>query len=540
MNRDRHFELDRRRFLSLGALAATAHLVGCRTETPQPATAQLASTAFELEELDLTALAEGLAGGRFTSRSLVESYLARIDALNEQGPTLRAVIETDPNAYSIADALDAERQAGQVRGPLHGIPILLKDNIATHDGTTTTAGSLALRGSKPPEDAHLAARLREGGAILLGKANLSEWANFRSTRSSSGWSGRGGQCRNPYSLDRTACGSSSGSGVAVAANMIAAAIGTETNGSIVCPSSHNGIVGLKPTVGLVSRHGVIPISATQDTAGPMTRTVRDAAILLGVIAGVDERDSATAGAAEHLHGDYTQFLGDGRLEGVKIGVSRQHFAFHPDVDARMEEAIADLAKLGAELVDPIELPGFEALEGASYELMLYEFKAGLNEYLAGLGDDAPIKTIDELIAWNQENAGASMPYFGQEIFEAAAAKGDLDDPAYLEAKAKARRIMADEGIDKVMAESNLDAIVAPTNGPSWRIDLVNGDHYGGGSSTPAAVAGYPNITVPAGFVHGMPVGLAWTEPKLLRIAYAYEQATKHRRPPEFKPNLGLA
>ncbi|MEM1181578.1 MAG: amidase, partial [Acidobacteriota bacterium] len=513
MSREDLFEslgLDRRRFLTVGALAAAAHVVGCQTPSAPAPEAQTdpASAPFDLAEVDLGALADGLGDGRYTSRSLVEAYLGRIEALNHRGPTLRAVIETDPKALEIADALDAERSQGTVRGPLHGIPILLKDNIATHDGTTTTAGSLALAGSKPTEDAFLAARLREAGAVLIGKANLSEWANFRSTRSSSGWSGRGGQCRNPYSLDRTPCGSSSGSGVAVAANMVAAAVGTETNGSIVCPSSHNGIVGLKPTVGLVSRTGVIPISSTQDTAGPMTRSVKGAAILLGAMAGADPKDPAGPAAAEHIHADYTQFLGDGDLSGVRLGVSRGHFGFDPNVDARMEEALAKFSELGAELVDPVELPGFQDLGDSSYQLMLYEFKAGLNEYFASLGDDAPIKSLDELIEWNQANADASMPYFGQEILEQAAEKGDLSDEAYLEARAKALRIMRKEGIDKVIAEHNLDAFVAPTNGPSWRIDLVNGDNFGGGSSTPAAVAGYPTITVPAGFVHGLPVGVS--------------------------------
>lgn len=536
--------LSRRHFLELSALAAGS-LVACGP-APQPAeeAKDPADATFELAELDLATLADGMASGRFTARSLAESYLARIDALDRRGPTLRAVLDLDPGALDAADRLDEERAAGNVRGPLHGIPLLLKDNIDTHDGTTTTAGSLALEGWTPPEDAFVAARLRAAGAVILGKANLSEWANFRSTRSSSGWSGRGGQCKNPYSLDRNPCGSSSGSAVAVAANLVAAAVGTETNGSVVCPASANGIVGLKPTVGLVSRAGIIPISSSQDTAGPMTRTVRDAAILLGAMAGVDPDDPATAEAEGHVHEDYTLFLEDDRLEGVRLGVGRDHFGFHPDVDERMEEALADLEELGAELVDPVETPGWADVGDASYTVMLYEFKHGIDEYLARLGPDAPAGNLEELIAWNEEHADESMPYFGQEIFHRAAEKGSLDDEEYLEAKKKARKASRDEGLDRIFAEHEVDAIVAPSNGPAWRTDLVNGDNFGGSSSTPAAVSGYPNVTVPAGFVRKLPVGLsifglAWAEPKLLRIAHAYEQATKHRRPPELLPSLGL-
>ena len=476
-----------------------------------------------------------MASGERTARSVTEAYLARIAQIDRQGPTLRSVIETNPDALDIADALDRERAEGRVRSPFHGVPILVKDNIDTADGMTTTAGSLALGGSIPVEDSRVAQRLREAGAVLLGKANLSEWANFRSTRSSSGWSARGGQCRNPYALDRNPCGSSSGSGAAVSANLTAAAIGTETDGSIVCPATANGIVGIKPTVGLVSRAGIVPISETQDTAGPMARSVRDAALVLGAIAGVDPRDPATTPSETRGLGDYTPFLDADGLRGARIGIQRSVFGFHDAVDRLMEEAIAALRDRGAVIVDPIDLAASGGLRRAETEVLFYEFKAGLNAYLANLRNP-PIRSLAELIAFNERNAADELAWFGQERLIAAESKGPLSSMEYRQAHAVARRLSRAAGIDRVMDGSSLDAILAPTGGPAWVTDLVNGDHFGGSSSQFAAVAGYPNVTVPAGFVHGLPVGVsffgrAWSEPTLIRIAYAFEQATRHRRAP---------
>ncbi|MCA9739693.1 MAG: amidase, partial [Gemmatimonadetes bacterium] len=431
-----------------------------------------------------------------------------------------------------------------VRGPLHGIPVLIKDNIGTADRMNTTAGSHALAGAFPDTDSFVARQLRAAGAVLLGKANLSEWANFRSTRSSSGWSGRGGQCKNPYILDRNPCGSSSGSGAAVSANLCALAVGTETNGSIVCPSSANGVVGLKPTLGLVSRSRIIPIAHSQDTAGPMCRTVKDAAYLLGALTGLDAEDEATGASEGHRQTDYTQYLQADGLRGARIGVARAYFGFHADVDRVLEEALSALRAGGATLVDPADIPTRGDMDEPSYQVLLYEFKADLNAYLAGLGPSTPVHSLAELIEFNRANRELEMPWFGQEIFEAAQAKGPLSSPEYLEALQTMRRLAGPEGIDRVMDEHRLDAIVAPTGGPAWVTDLVNGDHFGGGSSSPAAIAGYPNLTVPAGAVHGLPVGLsffgrAWSEPVLLRIAYAFEQATRHRTVPLFRPTLGL-
>ena len=539
--------LDRRELLvgsALGALAlaGTARGDEAKKADAEPATNAGAMPAFELEEITLKELAEGMASGKFTARRITESYLERIEAVDRNGPQLRSVIETNPDALDIAEALDRERQEQGVRGPLHGIPILLKDNIATHDKNTTTAGSLALEGSVPPVDSFVAKKLRAAGAVLLGKANLSEWANFRSTRSSSGWSGRGRQCKNPYALDRSPCGSSSGSGASVSANLTAAAIGTETNGSIVCPSSANGVVGIKPTVGLVSRSWVIPISHTQDTCGPMARTVHDAALVLGALVGADKEDPVTMANLGKGHKNYTPFLDADGLRGARIGVARKHFGFHPDVDDVMEAAIQEMARRGAVIIDKVDTPGWEEL-GKYYSLgMRYEFKAGLNAYLAALGPEAPVKTLAELIEWNERHRDLSMPYFGQEIFLQAQELGPLTEKEYIDGMAEARRLSRDEGIDKVMDEHQLDAIVAPTGGPAWTVDLVNGDHFGGGSSTAAAVAGYPNITVPAGYVFGLPVGIsffgrAWSEPVLLKLAYGFEQATKHRVAPRFLPSL---
>jgi len=503
--------------------------------------------AFALEETTIAALQNRMTTGERTARSITEAYLTRIEQLDRQGPALRAVLEINPDAIAIADALDRQRRTQEPRGPLHGVPILLKDNFDTADRMTTTAGSLALSGWVPPEDSGVAARLREAGAVLLGKANLSEWANFRSTRSSSGWSGRGGQCRNPYVLDRNPCGSSSGSGVAVSANLVAVAVGSETDGSIVCPSSANGVVGIKPTVGLVSRAGLIPISHTQDTAGPMARTVRDAAIVLGAIAGADPRDPATADSETRGLADYTPFLETDGLRDMRIGLARRFLGFHEAVDQVVEQAVEALRSAGAIVVDPVDLRprqhpagpgGITNMGAAEIEVLLHEFKANLNGYLARRGPDAEVRSLADLIAFNERHAADEMAFFGQERLLAAEAKGPLSDSTYLAALAAARRLSRAEGIDQTMDEHQLDAIIGPTGGPAWVTDLVNGDHFGGSSSVYAAVAGYPHITVPAGDVHGLPVGLsffgrAWSEPTLIRIAYAFEQATQARRVPRF-------
>jgi amidase len=540
---------------------------------PLPApTPSAAAEGFELAEATIAELQASLAAGRRTSRGLVEVYLARIAALDRRGPELRALLEINPEALAIADALDAERRAKGARGPLHGIPILLKDNIATHDLMTTTAGSLALAGSVPARDAWVARRLREAGAVLLGKANLSEWANFRSTRSSSGWSARGGQCRNPYALDRSPSGSSSGSAVAAAANLCAAAVGTETDGSIVSPAGHCALVGIKPTVGLLSRSGIVPIAHSQDTAGPLARTVADAATLLGAMAGggrADPGDPATAAARGHGLDDYTPFLRADGLKGARLGVARQHL-FEPSAGSpRIEEAIAEMRRQGAVIVDPADIVTAGQLERPELEVLLYEFKADLDAYLADLSAGAagaagaaglagaaagtgggqrlagaPVRSLAELIAFNERHRAAEMPFFGQELLERAQAKGTLADPAYRKALARCRLLARHRGIDATLARHRLDAIVAPTGGTPWLIDLVNGDAPSGGSSTPAAVAGYPSITVPAGQVFGLPVGIsfigaAWSEPTLIRLAYAFEQATRHRLPPRFQPTAEL-
>lgn len=542
--------LSRRGFLAIGGsalLAAnTAGTIGGSAERHfSTSTSSAGVASFELDELELTDILAGLESGRWRSRDLVDLYAARIESLDRRGPALRHILELNPDLARVAEERDRERQAGEIRGPLHGIPVLLKDNIATGDRMTTTAGSLALEGSRSPRDAFLAARLRAAGAILLGKANMSEWANFRSTRSSSGWSSRGGQGRNPVVLDRTPCGSSSGTGGAIAANYAPVGIGTETDGSITCPAATVGLVGIKPTVGLVSRSGIIPISATQDTAGPMTRTVADAARLLSVITGVDPGDPATAGSRHYAGTDYSRFLDRRALEGKRLGVTRARFTGYNDATDRVfEEALGVLHGLGAVVVDPADIPHAGEYDDAEYEVLLYEFKAGLNDYLAALGQDAPVRSLEEVIAFNERNGARVMPYFGQEILYQAQEKGPLSAPAYRRALAACRRLSRTLGIDAVMTQHRLDALVAPTGNPAWPIDLVNGDHFTGSVSTPAAVAGYPHVTVPAGQVHGLPVGLsffgrAWSEGPLIAMAYAYEQATMHRRPPAFLPTLDL-
>ena len=544
--------MDRRNFVRLGTVAGAAALTGrplgaaplLSGEPEVEAKARAgASLKFELEEATTADLQLMMASGRFSATQIVEQYIERIGELDRNGPTLRHVIELNPDAVSVAAGLDAERKAGRVRGPLHGIPILLKDNVDTADRMTTTAGSYALEGSIPRRDAFVAQRLREAGAVLLGKANMSEWANFRSTRSSSGWSGRGGQAKNPYVLDRNPCGSSSGSAGAVAANLCALAVGTETDGSIVCPSAMVGIVGLKPTLGLVSRSGIIPIAHSQDTAGPMARTVRDAALMLNAMVGVDPRDTATTPSRAKGFTDYTKFLAADGLRGARIGVARERFfGYSASADKVIDVAIDKLRELGAVIVDPANIPTAGKFDDSEFEVLLYEFKTDLNAYLASLGPRAPVRTLKAIIEFNERNPGREMPYFGQEIMVMAEKKGPLTEAKYRVALAKNRRMSRTQGIDAVMEKHRLDALVAPTGSPAWPTDLINGDHYIGASSTPAAVAGYPNIQVPAGHVHGLPVGIsffgrAWSEPVLFRLAYAYEQATKHRRPPQFLPTI---
>jgi amidase len=500
--------------------------------------------ASELDEKTIGDLADGMKSGRYTARSVTESYIAQIEAIDRGGPSLRSVIELNPDALSIADGLDRERKEKGPRGPLHGIPVLLKDNIDTSDRMGTTAGSLALVGSKPPEDAFLVKQLRRAGAIILGKTNLSEWANIRSNHSTSGWSGRGGLTKNPYALDRNTSGSSSGSAAAVTTSLCTVAVGTETDGSIVSPSSINGIVGIKPTVGLVSRTGIIPISHSQDTAGPIARTVRDAAILLGALTGIDDQDKATAESRGKALADYTQHLNAQGLNGARIGVVRKYFGFLDKVDVVINRALEVLKAEGAVLVDPADIETIGKFDDTENTVLLYELKADLNAYLARLGPGAPVHTLKEIIEYNERNRGKEMPYFAQEMFLKAEAKGPLTEKEYLDALDADRRLSRTEGIDAVMDKFKLDALVAPTDGPAWVTDFIDGDHFIGGSSTAAAVAGYPSVTVPAGFVFGLPVGIsffgrAWSEPTLIRLAYAYEQATRNRRAPKFLATADL-
>ena len=542
---DDAIELARRRFLTSGlavgaaSLALPAFTRGDSVARPAPE-----AKPFELDETTLAELQAGMKSGQFTARSLAEKYLQRTAEMDQSGPALNSVIELNPDALAIADALDAERKAQGPRGPLHGIPVLVKDNIGTADRMMTTAGSLALRGFTPAKDSGVARRLRQAGAVIFGKTNLSEWANFRSAHSSSGWSGRGGQTRNPYALDRNPSGSSSGAGVAAAANLCAAAVGTETDGSIVSPSAANGLVGIKPTVGLVSRAGIIPLAHSQDTAGPMCRTVADAVVLLGALAGVDPDDSATAASRGKAQADYTQFLDRAGLRGARIGVARKAFDFGEGIGAVFDAALDAMKAEGAVLLDPVEIPSPGKFEDSEMEVLLYEFKAGINAYLAAQAPRAPVRSLKELIEFNERHREKEMPYFGQDLFLKAEAKGPLTDKKYRDALEKNHRLARTEGIDAMMAKHRLDALVAPTSGPIWLTDLIAGDHDTGSSSSLPAVAGYPNIQVPAGFVFGLPVGIsffgrAWSEPKLLRIAYAFEQATRARKPPRFLPTAEL-
>lgn len=545
----------RRSFLQTAVIGGTAAgltpicpaLAAARTAAAPAGEAQSAPAVrpFELDEITIAELQEDMQAGKFTARSLVEKYTVRIGEVDKQGPKLNSVIELNPDAHSIADALDQERKAKGPRGPLHGIPVLIKDNIATDDRMMTTAGSLALVGAKAPKDSFVAQKLRTAGAVILGKTNLSEWANMRSSHSTSGWSGRGGLTKNPYALDRNPCGSSSGTGAGISANLAAIGIGTETDGSIVCPSSSNGLVGIKPTVGLVSRAGIIPISHSQDTAGPMCRTVRDAAILLGALSGVDVDDEATAASSGKSQTDYARYCDQNGLKGARIGVARKYFGFHDAVDALMQQSLGVLKEQGAILIDPADIETFGKFDDSEAAVLLYEFKADLNAYLARLTPGAPVRTLKDIIEFNERNRDKEMPYFGQDLFIKAEAKGPLTEKEYLDALAKDHQLARTEGIDALMDKHQLDAIVAPTGSPAWLTDLVDGDHFSGGSSTAAAVAGYPNINVTAGFLFGLPVGIsffgrAWSEPKLIKLAYAFEQATKARQAPKFLPTIGPA
>lgn len=558
MNDDRL--MGRRTFVASGlagvawaAAAAAVPRVGLAISSRQPGlrvrwTQDLyAHEPFALEERTIADLQAAMESGHVTAHALVEQYFARVDVLDGRGPTLRSVLERNPDALSIADGLDAERRAGRVRGPLHGIPVLLKDNIATADRMQSAAGSLALVGATAPRDAFIAKQLRTAGAVVLGKTNLSEWANFRSTHASSGWSGRGGQTLNPYALDRTPSGSSSGSAVAVAANLCAVAVGSETDGSIVSPSAACSLVGIKPTVGLLSRAGIVPISHTQDTPGPIARTVRDAAILLGAMVGVDDRDPATASSRGRAQADYTVGLDPAGLRGTRIGVARTRFFGYSDVTDRVVGDALDVMKReGAVLVDPADIATAGQFDNAELTVLLYDFKEDLNRYLADLGSGSPIHTMADAIAFNSAHRDTEMLYFGQELMLQAEAKGPLTEKAYRKALDQCRNLSREEGIDRTMDRHRLDAIVAPTQGPPWLIDLINGDPTGVASSTtPAAVAGYPSITVPAGYAFGLPIGLsfigrAYAEPTLIRLAYAFEQATRVRRPPTFAATANVA
>lgn len=532
-----------KRTLAGGASVALYPALGAAREIPvADETASDDVKPFELEEIAISELQNGMKSGRFTAGSLVEKYSARIEEMNKRGPAINAVIEMNPEAVSIADALDKERKAKGPRGPLHGIPVLIKDNIDTADRMMTTAGSLALVGSKPPKDSFVAQKLRAAGAVILGKTNLSEWANIRSNHSTSGWSGRGGLTRNPYALDRNPCGSSSGTGAGISANFAAAGIGTETDGSIVCPSSVNGLAGIKPTVGLVSRSGIVPISHSQDTAGPMCRTVRDAAILLSALTGVDPEDAATSESAGKFQSDYSRYCDANGLKGARLGVARKTLGFSEKVDALMQTALEVMKKEGATIIDPADIESDEKIkEGLVF---MYELKADLNAYLARLGPSAPVKTLREIIEFNERNRQKEMPHFGQDLFIKAQEKGPLTEKEYVDTLAKNHQLARAGGIDAVMDKHKLDAIVGPTGGPAFVTDLLNGDHFDGGSSSFAAVAGYPNINVTAGTIFGLPVGIsffgrAWSEPALIKIAYAFEQATKARQAPRFLRTITL-
>jgi amidase len=539
--------MDRRKFVRstvVGGISLATVSAVRPVEMASALTATAAAPASELDEMTIRDLQSGMASGKYTAHSLARKYLDRIDDIDKHGPAINSVIELNPDALAIATELDRERKARRARGPLHGIPILIKDNIDTHDRMMTTAGSLALTGSVPSRDSFVAKKLRDAGAVILGKTNLSEWANFRSTHSTSGWSGRGGQTRNPYVLDRNPCGSSSGTGAAIAANLATIGVGTETDGSVVCPSNANGLVGIKPTLGLISRSGIIPIAHSQDTAGPMCRTVTDAAILLGALLGIDSGDNATRASAGKSLSDYTKSLDPAGLKSARIGVHRKAFGFNDATDKLLNDCIDVIKRSGATVIDPANIPTQGKFDDSELEVLLYEFKTDLNAYLASLGPNAPMKSLKEIIDFNDQHHDREMPYFGQDLFVKAQAKGPLTDKAYRDALAKNHRMSRLQGIDFIMNKSKLDALLAPTGGPAWTTDWVNGDHFTGGYSTASAVAGYPHITIPAGFVFGLPVGIsffgrAWSEATLIKFAYAFEQATKARRPPQFLPTAKL-
>ncbi|MGQ8335614.1 amidase [Sunxiuqinia sp. A32] len=518
--------------LAGGSVVSMVGISACKTSESEGT--EINPSTFELNEITIDQLQQKMANGELTSVAICKKYIERIESVDS---LLNSVIELNPDGMAIAAKLDQERKDGKVRGFMHGIPVLIKDNIDTGDQMMTTAGSLALAGTSAPDDAFVVKKLRDAGAVLLGKANLSEWANIRSTRSSSGWSGRGGQVHNPFCLDRSPCGSSSGTGAAVSANLCAIGIGTETDGSIVCPSGINGIVGIKPTLGMWSRDGIVPISHSQDTAGPMARNVRDAAILLGALAEFDHNDAPTGLREGRIYSDYTPFLTEDGLNSARIGIVTNFFGFHKEVDKLMMQTIQLMKDAGAELVDGLMLQGRGEWGGAEWKVLIHELKADMETYLASR-KDVSVKTLGDIIEFNNRNADSEMPWFGQEIFEEADKTMGIDDPEYLEALRISKLKTREEGIDKIMDEYQLDALIAPTNGPAWPIDLVNGDHFIGGSSDAAAISGYPNITVPAGYVHGLPIGVsffgrAWSEPVLLKIAYAYEQASRHRKAPDF-------
>ncbi len=521
------------------ALAALV-VAALALSNPRSVPAADGPAGFALEETGIGDLQRRMVAGELTAHAIVQLYLDRIAAIDKAGPSLHAVIELNPDALKIADRLDAERKSGKVRGPLHGIPVLIKDNIDTADAMHTSAGSLALAGSIAAQDSTVAANLRAAGAVILGKTNLSEWANFRSSHATSGWSGRGGQTRNPYALDRNPCGSSSGTGAAIAANLAAAGIGSETDGSIVCPAATNGIVGIKPTLGLVSRAGIVPIAHSQDTAGPMARSVSDAAALLNAIIGPDARDALSSSSEAH-RSDYTHYLDANALRGARIGVVRKLAGFSPDVDALLARNIEMLKAAGAAVIDPVELPNLGKYDDAELIVLEYEFKHDLDAYLAALpaGANAP-RSLEDLIKFNERERAREMPWFDQDLLEKSQARGALTDKVYRDALAREKLLAGRMGIDAALKKGRLDALIAPTGGPAWKTDWINGDHTAGGSSSPAAVAGYPDITVPAGFVHGLPIGLsffagAWSEPKLIGLAYAFEQSAHARQPPKFLP-----
>ncbi len=521
--------------LSVIFITGTMVFLGCQSPVNTSAKDSQPENSW-LEEMTITTLQQDYREGRYTITDVVSAYLDRIIEIDKNGPALNSIIEINPDAMLIAAELDKEMKEGKIRGPMHGIPVVLKDNIDTHDRMPATAGATALRNSFPSKDSFVARKLREAGAVIIAKSNLSEWANFRGKISSSGWSGVGGQTKNPYVLDRNPCGSSSGSGVAVSANLCMAAIGTETNGSIVCPSNNNGIVGLKPTVGLISRSGIIPISFTQDTPGPMARTVEDAAILLGVLTGIDSADSKTLNSEGHLLSDYSKFLKKDGLSGKRIGLLKRYMGFSDKVDTLMNQAVVFLKNHGAEVVD-IEIQRGAGYNDASFEVMLYEFKEGLNKYLSELDDDSPVKSLKELIEFNKSDT-IELRYFDQKILEMAEMKGDLNSPEYKKSLEKMLKATREDGIDKMMNANNLDALMAPTGSPAWKTDLILGDHSVGGSSSLAAIAGYPAISIPMGFIENLPVGVtffgrAWSEPSLLEIAYGFELGTKHRKAPKY-------